>query len=100
MSNHFPLLFLSLALLTATAQAAQVTDLRSEYRQNPIGVDVLQPQLSWNLISSLRSDNQTAYQALVASTPEKLAANNGDLWNSGKVASSQSTYIRYAGAPL
>ncbi len=43
---------------------------------------------------------QTAYQVLVASTPEKLAADEGDLWDSGQVASDQSTQVVYAGKPL
>ena len=43
---------------------------------------------------------QTAYQILVASTPEKLAADEGDLWDSGRVASDQSTQVVYAGKPL
>ena len=32
-----------------------------------------------------RGAKQTAYQVLVASTPEKLAADQGDLWDSGEV---------------
>ena len=47
-----------------------------------------------------RGARQTAYQVLVASTPEKLAADQGDLWDSGQVASDQSTQIVYAGKPL
>ena len=47
-----------------------------------------------------RGAKQTAYQVLVASTPEKLAADQGDLWDSGRVASDQSTQIVYAGKPL
>ena len=41
-----------------------------------------------------------AYQVLVASSPELLSANKGDLWDSGKVTSEQSTYIPYAGVSL
>jgi len=43
---------------------------------------------------------QTAYHILVASTADKLAANTGDLWDSGRVESSQSVAVEYKGAPL
>ena len=45
-----------------------------------------------------RGARQTAYQVLVASSPEKLAADQGDLWDSGRVATDQSTQVVYAGA--
>ncbi len=76
------------------------TRLRSEYRVDPLGIDVAAPRLDWLLESSIRGQRQTAYQILVASTPEKLAADEGDLWDSGKVSSGQSLQIEYAGAPL
>ena len=37
---------------------------------------------------------------MVATSPEFLAKNQGDLWDSGKVASSQSLHVPYAGKPL
>ena len=37
---------------------------------------------------------------LVASTAEKLAKGEGDLWDSGRVASDQSLNVAYAGKPL
>jgi alpha-L-rhamnosidase len=74
--------------------------LRCEMLANPLGIDVATPRLSWEISSRQRNVRQTAYQVLVASTPEKLAANEGDLWNSGKVNSNQSVNVAYAGAPL
>jgi alpha-L-rhamnosidase len=61
---------------------------------------VPRPRLSWTLESSERAQHQTAYQVLVASSPEELADDQSDLWDSGKVASNQSAYVRYAGNPL
>jgi alpha-L-rhamnosidase len=43
---------------------------------------------------------QSAYQVLVASSPELLAQNRGDQWDSGKVASDDSTQVIYHGTPL
>jgi hypothetical protein len=62
-----------------------VNHLRCEYLSDPLGIDVPQPRLSWRIESATRGEMQTAYQVLVASTPEKLAADQGDLWESGKV---------------
>jgi alpha-L-rhamnosidase len=67
---------------------------------NPLAVDAMHPELSWIILSSARDVHQTAYQILVASSPERLASNNGDLWNSGKVVSAQTAYVPYTGAPL
>jgi alpha-L-rhamnosidase len=47
--------------------------LRCEYCENPLGIDVAQPRLSWVSESAHRGEVQTAYQVLVASAPDKLA---------------------------
>ncbi|OVE74155.1 hypothetical protein BVX94_01210, partial [bacterium B17] len=40
------------------------------------------------------------YQVIVSSSPEKLKANEGDLWDSGKIESDEQLGIRYAGKDL
>jgi len=50
--------------------------------------------------STNRGDHQTAYEILVASSPTVLAQDQGDLWDSGDIVSSQSVLISYAGQPL
>jgi len=74
--------------------------LRCEYRVDPLGIDVLQPRLSWAVKSSRRGQLQTGYRILVASSRGLLKKNTGDLWDTGKVASDQSIQIPYAGKPL
>jgi alpha-L-rhamnosidase len=78
----------------------QLQRLRCEMLDNPAGIDVALPRLSWEINGTQRHILQTAYQLLVASSPEKLAANEGDLWNPGKVSSAQSIHVPYAGKPL
>jgi alpha-L-rhamnosidase len=80
--------------------AVQLENLRCEMLTNPAGIDVRQPRLSWEIESRERNVEQTAYQILVASTEAKLKAGEGDLWNTGKVASNQSIQIEYKGKPL
>ncbi|HID05533.1 MAG TPA: rhamnosidase, partial [Armatimonadetes bacterium] len=88
------------SIITASIQPI---NLRCEYRVNPLGIDQRQPRLSWSLKASnpqAKGLYQTAYQILVASSRAKLDANEGDLWDTGKVESSQSSQIVYAGKPL
>lgn len=75
-------------------------DLKCEYRINPLGIDVVNPRLSWALESTERGTVQAAYQILVSSSEDALAHDKGDLWDSGKVESDQSIHIAYAGTPL
>ena len=74
--------------------------LRCEYLSNPIGIDVAAPRFSWVLKSDERGQKQTAYQVVVASTEERLATGEGDLWDSGKVASDRTLQVDYAGRAL
>ena len=50
----------------AAPSALQPTNLRCEYAQNPVGVDVIRPQLSWGLEARERNQKQSAYHVLVA----------------------------------
>jgi len=82
------------------AEGVRVQLLRCEYQSRPLGIDHLVPRLSWTLESSARGQKQTAYRVLVARTPATLRANRGDLWDSGKTASSRSVNVPYAGSAL
>jgi len=74
--------------------------LRCEYRTGPLGIDVLQPRLSWIVTSPVRGQKQSAYHILVATTGEKLASDIGDLWDSGVVKSDETSCIIYEGKTL
>jgi hypothetical protein len=91
---------LASAQFASGLSAATVNSLRCEYLKDPLGIDAVHPGLSWVIESSRRGEVQTAYQILVASSPQALAKNRGDLWGSGKVASSQSVQVPYSGKPL
>jgi len=84
----------------STGSGVAVKKLRCEYRLNPLGIDVVEPRLSWVLESSQRDQKQTAYQILVAGSEQKLSSNKGDLWNSGKIESDRSIHVPYKGAEL
>jgi hypothetical protein len=91
---------LALAMAFAvSANAMTVEKLRCEYGEDPLGVDTQNPGLSWQLHSEKRGEKQTAYRILAATDLGKLNADNGDLWDSGKVASNETAPIFYQGAP-
>lgn len=91
-----------LAAATSLAGDVRPTELRCEYRDNPLGIDAARPRMSWKLEAarSARGASQSAYQVLVASTSEKSARNVGDLWDSGRIESAQMAHIEYQGSPL
>ncbi len=91
---------LTLASLASGQSTLAVQGMRCEYLVNPLGIDVQKPRLSWELTPGPRGRRQSAYQVLVASSPEALQRNRGDLWDSGKTASDRTTFIAYAGKPL
>ncbi|GIV79953.1 MAG: alpha-L-rhamnosidase [Litorilinea sp.] len=78
----------------------QVTRLRCEYKDNPIGIDVAAPRLSWQLQASGRQVRQSAYQIQVAEDADALAAERDLHWDSGKVLSPDSIHQPYQGPPL
>jgi alpha-L-rhamnosidase len=77
-----------------------VENLRCELLTHPQGIDLPHPRLSWEIRSEGRDVRQTAYQILVASSPEKLVAGEGDLWDSGQVSSDESVFVPYGGQAL
>lgn len=94
------LLGLAMAAENAFGAHLEPDALRTEYLVNPLGLDTPAPRLQWQLVSDERGAKQTAFRILVASTAQKLARHEGDLWDSGKTASDASTQIAYSGRPL
>lgn len=80
--------------------AAQAINLRTEYLADPVGIDETAPRFSWWIDDPRPGARQTAYRVRVASSPELLAQDAPDLWDSGQVASGQQAQIAYAGAAL
>ena len=79
----------------------KITQLRCEYLNYPLGIDVHRPRLSWQLESDQPGAKQTAYQIVVeAQIPGQPANNFEVLWDSGKVVSDQSVHVEYGGPTL
>ncbi len=84
----------------ATDAPLRVVDLRTEYKDNPLGIDARSPRLSWRIESAGRGVVQTAYELRVAGTERGLGAKGERVWESGKVATDESTQRPYGGPPL
>lgn len=74
--------------------------LRCEYKANPLAVASRAPRLSWIVESGQRGQRQTAWRVLVSSSAERLARDEGDLWDSGRMTGGETVTVPYAGRPL
>ena len=78
---------------SVSAQPA-VSQLRCEHLTDPVGVDERQPSLSWVLTDdSRRGVMQSAYEI-------RVRQGGRTVWQTGRVASSESAGVVYDGAPL
>lgn len=64
-------------------------DLRCDNIIAPMEIGTAHPNLSWILQSDQRNQRQAAYRVLIASSPQVLAREQGDVWDSGKTTSDQ-----------
>ncbi len=83
----------------------KISKLRVEYLQNPLGITVTKPRLSWIIENEdganlIRNITQESYQIMVSSNAQLLKDGQPDKWDSGKIQSSQSNNIQYQGKPF
>jgi alpha-L-rhamnosidase len=80
-----------------------LTDMRAEGVVQPMGVEEAAPRFSWRYEAGAdapRGFRQSAYRVQVASSAEKLAKGEADMWDSGRQTGSDTLSILYAGKPL
>src|SRR5690349_9477955 len=87
----FALFFFPCALFAADVQ---IVNLKVEYTETPIGIDIQNPRFSWQMSSEKPGYYQTAYQIIVTDESSR------EVWNSGKKNSDISLNIKYAGIQL
>ena len=96
-------LFFFIAFLSLSFQGfsqIQPAKLTCEYIENPLGIDVKSPRLSWNFTATERNQFQSAYEIIVSDNVKDIQQNKGNTWQTGKVNSSQNLHIPYVGATL
>lgn len=86
--------------LSSVSVFASPVHLRTEQMTNPLGIDVAKPRFAWQSDAKAEGWMQSAYRVIVASSEKSLKAGKGDVWNSGRVSSSDSINIAYAGSVL
>ncbi len=74
--------------------------LRCEHLVDPLGIDTTEPRLSWQVHATRNGTEQVAYQVLAASSPDRLAAGVGDLWDSGRVRVGRVLLVPWNGPAL
>ena len=74
----------------------QVINLRCEYKNNPVGIGVRNPRISWIIQSDERNVMQAAYHIQVAMDKSF----EFPVWDTGRVDSDQSVHVEYKGQPL
>ena len=95
-------LAIEIGLLGANALAQAtlaVTNLRCEYKVDPLGIDVPKPRFSWELQSGEKGVLQTSYEVRVGLAEAALAKGKAQ-WDSGVQKSDASIQVEYAGPPL
>ena len=97
--KRFYLTLLYLGICSCCVMAQKVVNLTTEHLVNPMCVDIKSPRLGWQIVSEKNNVMQTAYHIIVASTEEKAAKCDGDLWDV-TTKTSESQWIRYNGKPL
>ncbi|WP_419803716.1 family 78 glycoside hydrolase catalytic domain [Terriglobus sp.] len=90
---------LTIGFSAAHAQAPSVAALRCDALTEPIGIDDPNPRLAWQYQNPAPGAKQTAYRVEVFSEPPAHNA-KADAWDSGRIASSVSNGIPYAGTAL
>lgn len=73
--------------------------LRTCALEEPLGLD-RSPRFSWEVQDPRPGARQSAYRILVATDPKKLARGEGDLWDSGKVRSTETAHVAFRGKKL
>ena len=86
--------------LSCFSQHLFVLNLQCENTIDPLGVDLGNPRLSWELKSDQRNVLQTAYRILVADDSLLLKKGIGNIWDSKKVISSESIQVKFSGKNL
>lgn len=71
----------------------KITELKTEYRDNPVGLDNPSPRFSWILESEEREVLQQAYRITVKKGEETL-------WDTGRVEKDSSVLVPYEGQPF
>lgn len=103
--TFYSIIFLAILLVSCkqvstTSSSITFEKLLVNTKQNPSTIESKKPLFSWIVNAEGFNKSQSAYQILVASSKEKLNETDTDIWNSNKVKSNKSAFVKYNGKPL
>jgi len=91
------MVFLALA---GYSQSFTLKNLRTNNHNSPIGIDQKPPVFSWETGTTVRGFMQTACQVIITDNYSSAENGIGNIWNSGKIRTSQSIQFAYGGNQL
>jgi alpha-L-rhamnosidase len=96
------LILFSLNTLSLYTQQLCVDKLRCEYKENPLGLDIPNPRLCWQIsVDTVTSSIlQEAYRIQVTVDNPEFTADTNLLWDTEKINSEQSVHVKYNGNEL
>jgi len=93
----FTILIVNIAFAVSPLLPVKLT---CEYTTNPLGIDSRKPRFSWQFESKERNQFQSGYELIVSDNLTDIQKVNGNVWQTGKVNSSQSIQVEFAGKEL
>lgn len=94
------LTFIGLQGLSYGQRQLSLTNLRCEYKTNPLGISIEHPHFSWWIESTERNTSQTGYRILMAENEQQLKNQRDLFWDSKSVKSEASIQVAYSGPKL
>ena len=98
--NNYKIILFSLLMSLLSMPGfskSMVTSLKCDYHVNPVGIDILQPRLSWQIVAGENNFIQQAYEIRVAETLADLTGGRKLVWSTGKANSASSVNVVYEG---
>jgi alpha-L-rhamnosidase len=82
------------------AQNISLSDLKTNYKINPMGVDASLIRFSWKLNSTVFQTVQKSFELRISTNESDILKGNKLFWQSGKVESDQSVNVTYTGPQI
>ena len=98
MKRAFTLLLIMLIASSVLKCQPAITGMYTENLKNPLGIDSMNPRFTWIIESADHDVKQLAYEIRIGKSPLFEAVDK--VWESGRVLSDQSVYIKYGGSEL
>ncbi|RZM07522.1 MAG: alpha-rhamnosidase, partial [Pedobacter sp.] len=90
-----PVLLICTFISTVHSQSvATVVGLRTEYLENPLGIDARHPRFTWRMMDGRQGAAQTSYEITVGTDANAVAQGRGNVWvvNETKAGTQLITY--------